>query len=115
MPIKPAHPCAYPGCPELVRDGRYCPAHSRTSQAAYDRDRGTAAQRGYGGRWQRLRAIVLRANPLCVDPYHRHPEQVVPATEVDHIIPKRQGGTDSVDNLQSLCRECHNAKTARGE
>jgi 5-methylcytosine-specific restriction enzyme A len=35
------------------------------------------------------------------------------ATEVDHIIPKAQGGLDEESNLQSLCKPHHSAKTAR--
>jgi 5-methylcytosine-specific restriction endonuclease McrA len=26
---------------------------------------------------------------------------------VDHIVPKRQGGTDEVTNLRTLCASCH--------
>lgn len=33
--------------------------------------------------------------------------------EVDHIIPKEDGGKDTFDNLQPLHRHCHYAKTAR--
>jgi RNA-directed DNA polymerase len=33
--------------------------------------------------------------------------------EVDHKIPKQEGGTDHLDNLQPLHRHCHNVKTAR--
>ena len=33
--------------------------------------------------------------------------------EVDHQIPKREGGTDKFDNLQPLHRHCHDVKTAR--
>ena len=32
--------------------------------------------------------------------------------EVDHIIPLYRGGTNEINNLVSLCRECHAAKTA---
>ena len=32
--------------------------------------------------------------------------------EVDHILPLYKGGTNEVDNLVSLCRECHAKKTA---
>ena len=32
--------------------------------------------------------------------------------EVDHIIPKSQGGKDFCDNLQLLHRHCHDTKTA---
>jgi len=38
---------------------------------------------------------------------------VTPATEVDHIIQKANGGTDDLNNLQSINRECHKIKTAR--
>lgn len=32
--------------------------------------------------------------------------------EVDHIIPKSEGGKDRYDNLQALHRHCHDSKTA---
>lgn len=32
--------------------------------------------------------------------------------EVDHIIPLHSGGTNNVDNLVALCRNCHGKKTA---
>ena len=37
------------------------------------------------------------------------------AKEVDHITPKSKGGEDSLDNLQSICTDCHKAKTAEDE
>ena len=33
--------------------------------------------------------------------------------EVDHILPKAQGGKETQDNLQRLHRPCHTRKTAR--
>lgn len=33
--------------------------------------------------------------------------------EIDHVIPKSQGGKDSYDNWQLLHRHCHDKKTAR--
>ena len=36
---------------------------------------------------------------------------VTPATEVDHIIPISQGGTNDDNNLQSICNACHRNKT----
>jgi len=33
------------------------------------------------------------------------------ATQVDHIIELAIGGTNTLDNLQPLCRPCHTAKT----
>lgn len=35
------------------------------------------------------------------------------ATDVDHIIELAAGGTNTIDNVQPLCRDCHKAKTAR--
>ena len=35
------------------------------------------------------------------------------ATEVDHIIELALGGTNTIDNVQPLCKECHKAKTAK--
>lgn len=34
-----------------------------------------------------------------------------PGTEVDHIINLKSGGTNALENLQLLCRSCHNRKT----
>ncbi|MBF6301181.1 HNH endonuclease [Nocardia amamiensis] len=34
-----------------------------------------------------------------------------PGHEVDHIINVKADGTDDDDNLQVLCKDCHDAKT----
>lgn len=116
MPYRAAHPCAFPGCPALVREPweRYCDEHRAQVQRRYDRERGSSAARGYGARWQKLRAMVLRRHPLCADPFGVHAErgEAVVATEVDHIVPLSRGGTNAMDNLQPLCKSCHSRKTA---
>lgn len=33
------------------------------------------------------------------------------AVEIDHVVPRHQGGTDDPANLTSLCRPHHRAKT----
>jgi len=33
--------------------------------------------------------------------------------QVDHIIERADGGTDEIDNLQTLCVPCHQVKTAQ--
>lgn len=87
------------------------PAHYRTREqrlTEYDKSRGTTAERGYGGAWQRARKSYLMAHPVCVKCSH-------PANEVDHIIPHR--GNQALfwesSNWQSLCKPCHSAKTAQ--
>ena len=30
--------------------------------------------------------------------------------EIDHIVPVARGGTNNIDNLQTLCRECNRMK-----
>lgn len=113
MPRRARHPCRWPGCPNLTSD-RYCDEHQRQSQMQYDAQRGTAAQRGYDAAWRRLRRMVLARHPLCADVYGVHAEhgETVLATDVDHIVPRSAGGTDTFENLQSLCQSCHSRKTA---
>lgn len=57
------------------------------------------------------RARWLRAHPLCVA--CKLEGYFTPATEVDHIVPLAKGGADDLGNLQSLCHDCHDAKTRR--
>lgn len=54
--------------------------------------------------------MVLRESPLCADPFHAHAGPVA-ATDVDHIIARRAGGSDVRGNLQTLCHACHTKKT----
>jgi 5-methylcytosine-specific restriction protein A len=116
MPIKPGHPCAHRGCPAVVRDGRYCEEHKADGRG-YDQRRPSANKRGYGTEWGTLRRMVLREEPLCRDIWgvHRKYRVVVPATEVDHIVPLEQGGTNERSNLQGLCHSCHSRKTVRDD
>lgn len=110
MARKAARPCAYPGCPGLVRgSGRYCPdhAHLQQTQARASRERyeertqrGSAAEQGYGREWTAIRDRFLREHPLCERCGRR-------AEVVHHRIPKREGGGDDPANLASLCQSCH--------
>lgn len=110
----PAKRCTRSNCPGKVRNGicdKCGSLRSHTSQQ-YDKFRGTPTERGYDYRWTKLRLIVLQREPLCRECMKNN--IVTQATEVDHIIAKRNGGKDSFDNLQSLCKSCHSMKTASG-
>jgi 5-methylcytosine-specific restriction protein A len=71
-------------------------------------DRESAAARGYGHRWRKLRLMHLRAHPMC-----QHPGCEKAASDVDHVVPRARGGDDRDANLQSLCHAHHSEKTAR--
>lgn len=114
MPIRAKRPCRQPGCPGLAVKGGYCEKHQKQRPSGWKRDPAlTTTQRGYGWDWQKRRTMFLAGNPLCADPFGDHAGlgQVIPATEVDHIIPKARGGGDDDDNLQALCHACHKRKT----
>ena len=117
--------CAYPGCRKPVALGqRYCSSHKAKGEARdvkmkAEREahrvkrQGSSAARGYGYRWQRLRARVLGAHPLCVECEKKGVVRL--ATDVDHVVPHK-GDPHlmwSEKNLQPLCHECHSRKTAR--
>jgi 5-methylcytosine-specific restriction protein A len=71
-------------------------------------------ERGYGSDWDKTRARILkRDRGLCIPCLMGG--RPAPATQVDHIKPKAKGGTDADDNLQSICDDCHKAKTAADE
>ncbi len=62
--------------------------------------------------WKRLREAKISQDPLCEECL-RH-GLTTPGDEVDHIKPINQGGPPlEWDNLQTLCRHHHAAKSAR--
>ena len=79
--------------------------------------RPSAAARGYGSKAWRL----ARQQALLRDAYQcQRCGKVVMgrAAVVDHIIAKRDGGSDLLENLQTLCHgpgSCHSKKTVREE
>ena len=107
MPYKPKHPCAHPGCPELVEAGkRFCPEHTKEEARTYEKyGRDKAVRRRYGRAWTRIRARYAKEHPFCEECFKRG--VLVPVEEVHHIIPLAEGGTHDPDNLISLCKSCH--------
>ena len=80
---------------------------------ALDRQRPSAARRGYGPRWRRARAAYLARHPLCVP--CKAAGRLVSATVVDHVVPHRGDPVLFWDesNWRGLCKPCHDAKTER--
>ena len=101
-------PCAVHGCAEFAMEHGRCREHAAQLVARYEQTRPDAVERGYGGEWLKLRKEFLSEYPDCAI-------CGAPATDVDHIIPRVRGGSDDVDNLESLCHACHSRKTARFE
>ena len=62
-------------------------------------------------RWRKKSREVRKREPLCRPCRKRG--YVVAATEVDHIVPRKLGGTDDDSNLQPICFDCHVEKTTR--
>lgn len=57
--------------------------------------------RGYGGSWEKARAMFLRSSPLCYDCAR-------PAELVHHIKPIADGGERlDFENMMALCVPCH--------
>lgn len=66
-------------------------------------------------RWYRLRYHQLQKQPLCE--FHLKRNQIISATVVDHVKPHK--GDEALfhdpDNLQSLCKRCHDSVKQRIE
>lgn len=75
----------------------------------------TAAQRGYGYKWQKAREGFLREHPLCV--MCQVEGRVMVATVVDHITPHRgdMGLFWQRSNWQPLCATHHSRDKQREE
>lgn len=76
--------------------------------------RRSAAERGYDRNWRQRRLEYLAQHPLCCQ--CERAGRIEPATVVDHIR-RHRGQADPLfwdrTNWQSLCKRCHDRKTAR--
>jgi 5-methylcytosine-specific restriction protein A len=77
--------------------------------------RGNANARGYGHGWRKARLEWLAENPICRECERKG--RTSAASVVDHVIPHRgdQRLFWSRRNWQSLCKPCHDLKTASGQ
>lgn len=80
-----------------------------------DARRGSSTSRGYGADWRRLRDAFLKKHPLCL--FCDDVGLITEATVVDHIISfaERPDLRLEWSNLRSLCKECHDRRTARDQ
>lgn len=102
MPQKPLSYCTnFPLCRNKTESGR-CPDCLR----AAERRRGSAAKRGYGRAWERIRAAYLEKHPTC-----EYPDCDELATDVNHIDGCGPFGDNSDDNLEALCHPHHSKVT----
>lgn len=118
MPHKPKKPCSYPGCPNLTY-GYYCEEHEQearkhpvpyTRNKERDKDynhnrRDRGSNKAYGRTWRKVRDAYRQKHPLCEKCLEQG--KLVPVYEVHHIVPVKQGGKNTEDNLMSLCHRCH--------
>jgi len=105
MPQRAKQPCRTCGA---ACDGPYCPRHRRERPGL--RPRLSRSKRGYGGRHQLWRKLILARDPLCKLAILC--DGTALATEADHIVPLSKGGDWSMENGQGACHRCHSHKTA---
>lgn len=117
MPWKPKRPCRHPGCPNLS-EGSYCEAHRKgaatEANRQYDESRRDQEMKAFynSTEWIKVRTLKLKQSPVCEECLRQG--RIAPAAIADHILPAREYPHHRLrlDNLQSLCRACHNRKTA---
>ncbi len=98
--------CPIHGLWEKVNDTDRCPKCKTINNKEYDKNiRNKESDKFYHSReWKTTRKIVLNKNPFCVECGNA-------ADTVDHIKAIKDGGSKlDIDNLQSMCRSCHNIK-----
>lgn len=89
--------CPQPACPLYSP----CPKHKVW--------RRSSGQRELPGNWKTLKKQARNfSTKLCVFCNRRDP-----TGQVDHIIPRAEGGTDDPSNLGWICTACHATKTER--
>lgn len=111
MPRKALRPC--PRCRRNLTRERFCDkCGGNTGWHTTSRH-----ERGYGSDWDKTtKRIRQRDHHLCQECLREGVVNDVSGNhrgQVDHIIPKEQGGTDDDDNLELLCNDHHKIKTQR--
>ena len=88
----------------------YCAEHKAAASRDYDKfGRGYNHSKRYGRQWKKIRDYFLALNPFCE--MCKRQGRYTDATEVHHILPLADGGTNDIDNLMALCKSCHSRIT----
>ena len=102
----PPRPCTNPRCGAMAVNRGRCADH----QEVWNHNGKTRHERGYGNDWDIIRAKVLKRDK-CQCQECLLSGIFTRASEVDHIIPKTLGGANALNNLRSLCYNCHLEKS----
>jgi 5-methylcytosine-specific restriction endonuclease McrA len=88
------------------------PRHQPDSRRLYERQSPRQTDKDFyrSTRWLRLRDLVRAEEPLCRE--CRAKGLVVATEAIDHILDRKERPDLALDreNLQGLCKGCHNAK-----
>jgi 5-methylcytosine-specific restriction protein A len=110
--------CAHAGCRELIPTTEtYCAKHKRNADRQYDKQRYRSdpsyIKLYHSKEWRAIREqAMIRDHGLCQECL-KH-ERIEQAKVVDHIkrVDEHPELRLELSNLQSLCKACHNKKTA---
>lgn len=111
MPQKPLRVCAKSGCSTLTTN-TYCETHRDCNRRKWDERRNKELRKHYStARWQATRRLIFERDSLCLS--CKRMASVV----VDDVIPAVKyvangGDFFDMDNLQGMCKPCHDSKTA---
>lgn len=109
MPDAPPKPCNK--CRVLVYDGtERCDKHKIKP---WSNKKETKHKRLVGRKLQHIRQQVFREQPFCNGFYCAGSKVKTMVEVLDHIVALSQGGTNDRENLQGLCKRCHDKKTAQ--
>jgi 5-methylcytosine-specific restriction protein A len=112
--------CSYPGCNTPVevddfdRSSPRCFAHpaTHTPKKIYAHHYHDGKNIYHTYRWRKLRQAYAEKNPLCE--HCLRYDILTPVDVVDHVREVKDGGEPfDYNNLMSMCRSCHSAKTIK--
>lgn len=107
MPAGILSACRWPRCPNAGGKAGYCAVHAELHRQAANIPLRRSERAFYAGaEWRALRYAVLLRDPICKLCGQAR------STQADHIIPRSQGGPDTMENLRGSCHACHSRRTS---